>query len=665
MLVVLLAGCSGDPVQVPIPQGPVAAGAEARAQAAKGAPMQVAPWSRPWTVVVYADAGSPDAAVFAHALGVAVTPWDHHRPRPPAGTAALVWIHGNTPIEPILAALGQQTGPAAGEVDVVLGEGTGTAAAVDRLPWSGVGVLAARSALDWWVERGAKVPALAVPLAAAREVADHYDVAYVPGVGTLGDAVLDAALAPTPAMLTSTDVRVRAESRRSLRQPGDAPDPELPVQLVQAAFGDQTMLAALAALPNPDPLLKARIADRTDDVDLLRRYTTDPSSVVRVVAANRLVHIAAAGAGRAPTWLRGLAASGDAYVRWKAAWGLGRVPGSVAVLEMLIGDIDVDVRREAAHSLGVLGDPAGVPALLTGLKDPNSFVRRWAADGLAPFAARPEVVAALETAMHDPAAMVAMSAAKALRRPAPVWRPPHPADVAEAMKLLQDHDPTTRKDACKFLAQVEDDAAQDALLVAARDPDSEVRKSAVEALGWDRGPKGTAALAAALQDVDPDVVVTALDAFRRRGDGPSDALFHLVPVEGRPSFGLAADSEVQLRAMEARAAAGQSAWQLDLSDERAAAAFARRGLERVEAGHVPPPVPWLVELAQNASGKAVISMNGGEPGARPTPWQLGVLAREDLLVHLRFSWTDEADRVASHRALRAPVVREYGHPDRG
>lgn len=649
VLVVLLAGCSGDPVQVPIPRGPVAAGAEARAQASKGAPMQVAPWSGPWTVVVYADAGSADAAAFAHALGAAVTPWDHHRPRPPAGTAALVWIEGNTPIDPVIAALGRQTGPAAGEVDVVLGEGAGTAAAVDRLPWSGVGVLAARSALDWWVEPGAKVPGLAVPLAAAREVADHYEVTYVPYAGTLGDPVLDAALAPAPAMFASTDVRVRAESRRSLRQPGDAPDPELPVQLVQAAFGDEALLAALAALPNPDPLLKARVADRTNDIPLLLGYTTDPSSVVRVVAANRLVHVAASGADRAPSWLRTLAGSGDAYVRWKAAWGLGRVPGSAAVLEVLIGDVDVDVRREAAHSLGVLGDPAGVPALLTGLQDPNSFVRRWAADGLAPFAARPEVVAALETAMHDPAAMVGMSAAKALRRPAPVWQPPHPADVAGAIRALGDPDPTTRKDACKFLAQVEDDAAQDALLVAAQDRDSEVRKSAVEALGWDEGPKGTAALTAALRDVDPDVVVTALDAFRRRGDLDRAAVQEGLLAGGTRGAWLV-DGEVWLRLHEAIAASGDVLPGLDLADERAAAAFARRGLLE----QVPTPTPWIVQLA--------LATGAGHP---PTPWQLGVLAREDLLVHLRFSWTDEADRVASHRALRAPVVREYGHPDRG
>ena len=57
------------------------------------------------------------------------------------------------------------------------------------------------------------------------------------------------------------------------------------------------MRAALASLPHTDPLLKARIADLSSDVPLLIRYTSDPSSVVRVVAANRLVHLVRAQPG--------------------------------------------------------------------------------------------------------------------------------------------------------------------------------------------------------------------------------------------------------------------------------------------------------------------------------------------------------------------------------
>ncbi len=647
----LLAACSADTQPTGAP-GPVVtdAGAEARAQAARGAPMKVAPWSGPWSVVVYAEPASAEAALFAKALGAAVTPWDHTRPQPPAGTAALVWVDGGAPVGPVIAALGQQSGRGAGEVDVILGGGDAawTAQAVDRMPWSGVGVLAARAALDWWVEPGSDVPPLAVPLGGAREVADHYDVAYVPYAGSLGDPVLDAALAPTPAMFAASDVRVRTESRRSLRDAGSAPDPELPVQLVQAAFGDQALLSALAATKGPDPLLKARIADRSDDAQLVSGYTSDPSSVVRVVAADRLVHMAAGelrGSDALRTQVGALASSPDAYVRWKAAWGLGRLPGSVGLLERLAADVDVDVRREAAHSLGKLGDPAGVPALLKALGDPNSFVRRWAADGLGPYAARPEAAAGLGSAMHDPAQMVVMSAAKALHREVPIWHPPHPAGVEEAIRLLQDDDPTTRKDACKFLAHADDDAAQDALLVAAKDSDSEVRKSAYEALGWDTGPRGTGALVAALQDVDPDVVVTALDAFRRRRDLPREVARSLA----RGDSVLAADAEVRLRLDEALAAAGSPPESVGPLDERGLAAFVGGGL--LQPGG---ELTWLVQLAR-----------GTAEGHPPSAWQRGVLAREDLLVHLRFSWTDEADRVASHRALRAPVIREYGHPDRG
>lgn len=635
---------------------------EVKAQVVKGAPMPVAAWFGPWSVVVYGEPGSADAAAFASALGTTVTEWDHRRPTPPAGTAALVWIDSETPIDGVLRALGQPNGAAGGEIDVVLDrrEAAAQDEAEDRLPWAGVGLLSAASALRWWVGPGASVSPEALPLAAAREVAAHYGVPYVPCTGTVGELVLDAALCPTQAMLESPDVRVRTEARRALRTPGETPDAEVPVQLVQAAFGDQALLAKLAALPEEDPLVQARIADRTDDVELLRRYTQVPSSAVRVVAANRLAHLAAGastpgGRVEAGAALVALARSPDAYVRWKAAWGLGRVRGSTEVVTDLLGDVDIDVRREAAHSLGQLSDPASIPALLAAQHDANSFVRRWASDALRQFPSDPRAVAGLEAALDDPAGMVGMAAARALGRPFPGWAPPHPSGPGEAMRLLADRDPTTRKDACKFLAQVGSPEAQAALLLATRDEDSEVRKSAVEAIGWDTGPGVRDALVAALQDPDPDVVVTSLDAFGRRGD-LGDAGRGI--LQRRDAIAL--DGEVRLRLLEAMAASGQAAAGLDLTDERAEAAFVRAGVP-LGGADLPPASPsWIRRVVAHERQVAI-----GDAGVADLQWELGVLAREDLLIHLRFSWTDEADRTMSHRALRDPVIREYGHPNRG
>lgn len=661
-LVLWWIACTTAPPAVPTP-APDGVSREVKAQAAKGAPMPVAAWFGPWSVVVYGEAGSANAAAFASALGTTVTAWDHRRPEPPAGTAALVWIDADTPIQGVLQALGQPNGAAGGEIDVVLDrrEPAARDEAEDRLPWAGVGLLSAPSALQWWVAPGTPVSPAALPLAAAREVADHYGIAFAPCTGTLGDPVLDAALCPTGAMLDSPDVRVRAEARRALRSPGESPDAEVPVQLVQAAYGDQPLLSKLAALPSEDPLVQARIADRTDDVELLRRYAQVPSSAVRVIAANRLAHVAAgastsvAGAREAAgAALAELAESPDAYVRWKAAWGLGRVRGSTGVVTRLLADVDIDVRREAAHSLGQLSDPASIPALLAAQHDANSFVRRWAADALRQFPTDPRAVAGLEAALSDPAGMVGMAAARALGRPFPAWNPPHPSSPSEAIQLLADPDPTTRKDACKFLAQVESADAQAALFRATHDEDSEVRKSAVEAIGWDAGAGVRDVLVASLQDPDPDVVVTALDAFRRRGDLRDAGLAIL-----GASPAIARDGEVRLRLLEAMAASGEPAAGMDLRDERAHAAFVRAGLSLAGA-NLPASPGWLGRVA--AHERQVTSGGGDAAGLQ---WELGTLAREDLLVHLRFSWTDEADRTMSHRALRDPVIREYGHPNRG
>lgn len=658
-LALWMIACTSAPPAPSTVTPPDAISAEVKAQAARGAPMQVERWYGPWSVIVYGDPASTNAATFAAALGTTVTEWTHERPQPVAGTAALVWVDTATPVQQVLQVLTRAPDSIGGEVDVVLDRRAPADGedAEEKLPWAGVGVLSAERALDWWVVPGAPVDAQALPLAAAREVATHYGVAFTPCVGTLGDPVLDAALCTTPAMFTSDDVRVRTEARRSARAAGHSPDAELSVQLVQAEFGDQALLAELAALPGADPLLQARIADRTDDVALLRRYAQERSSVVRVVASDRLAHIAA-GARKpdpaskaASAALVELAASPDAYVRWKAAWGLGRVQGATEVVTRLLADVDVDVRREAAHSLGQLGDPAAIPALLAAQHDQNSFVRRWATDALKQFPTDERAVKGLEAALSDPAGMVVMAAAKALRRPSPGWNPPHPSGPEAAIQLLADPDPTTRKDACKFLAHVESPGAEAALLRAAGDVDSEVRKSAVEALGWDSGAQVGAALAVAVGDPDPDVVVTALDAFRRRAD-LGDA--------GRAILGastpIALDGEVRLRLMEAMAASGQGAAGLDLADERAEAAFVRAG-----APAMPPATSWLSKVAE---AEREAARSGAGEGAR-LRWERGVLAHEDLLVHLRFSWTDEADRTMSHRALRDPEVREYGHPNRG
>src|SRR5688572_14185161 len=70
-----------------------------------------------------------------------------------------------------------------------------------------------------------------------------------------------------------------------------------------------------------------------------------------------------------PRDLTAIATRGDARLRRRAAFALGRVgdPAGRPALERLLGDAEPEVRQSAAFGLGLLGDKAAVPALLAAL----------------------------------------------------------------------------------------------------------------------------------------------------------------------------------------------------------------------------------------------------------------------------------------------------------
>jgi cyclophilin family peptidyl-prolyl cis-trans isomerase/HEAT repeat protein len=86
-----------------------------------------------------------------------------------------------------------------------------------------------------------------------------------------------------------------------------------------------------------------------------------------------------------PRDLTAIATRGDARLRRRAAFAIGRV-GDVAgrpALEALLGDAEPAVRQSAAFGLGLLGDKAAVPALLAALNgDAVPLVRGRAAEAL-------------------------------------------------------------------------------------------------------------------------------------------------------------------------------------------------------------------------------------------------------------------------------------------
>lgn len=183
------------------------------------------------------------------------------------------------------------------------------------------------------------------------ELARRRDVALA---GHRGDA---ATIRP---QLRDPAPSVRATALAALDRAGDLGDDELG-----------------AALDDPEPEVRRRAAELT-----ATRPGDDPASLA----------------------LTPLLRDPDTSVVEAAAWASGErtppEPGVVPVLAEVAADHDDPLCREAAvAALGALGDPAGLPAILSATGD-KPAIRRRAVLALAPFDG-PEVDAALDRALDD------------------------------------------------------------------------------------------------------------------------------------------------------------------------------------------------------------------------------------------------------------------------
>ena len=129
----------------------------------------------------------------------------------------------------------------------------------------------------------------------------------------------------------------------------------------------------------------------------------DPSAAVRSRAIELVAELGGGGPA-APVALVPSLQDDDPTVVEVAAWALGErevpEPGSVAALaELATTADDALIRESAVAALGSLGDPAGLPAILTATTD-KATVRRRAVIALAPFEGE-EVEAALQQALTD------------------------------------------------------------------------------------------------------------------------------------------------------------------------------------------------------------------------------------------------------------------------
>jgi len=152
----------------------------------------------------------------------------------------------------------------------------------------------------------------------------------------------------------------------------DNPDAGLRLKVVEALHGD----AAIPALRDDDPAVRAAACRRVRRVASLAERANDPSPVVLCACARALGRLGDPQAGPA---LAALAAHEDAAVRRAAVGGLLRLPlpDRVARIYALASRDPVErVRASASAALGLLDDAAAVDLALEDLGAAEIGVRR-------------------------------------------------------------------------------------------------------------------------------------------------------------------------------------------------------------------------------------------------------------------------------------------------
>lgn len=171
------------------------------------------------------------------------------------------------------------------------------------------------------------------------------------------------------------------------------------------------------------------------------------------------------------------ALTGDRYsgVRWKAAEALARIgPPAVEPLIQALGNQDDDARWKAAIALGEIGDPRAIAPLLALLEDEDRFVQSRAAYALGQFGtlSLPALIAAMEN-----------------------------------------QSPHVRRGAALALGRIGDPGAIPPLLSAMCDRDESVRAAALQALPG-LGEEVYSRVIAHLRDSAPEARACALQAIR-------------------------------------------------------------------------------------------------------------------------------------------------------
>ena len=195
-------------------------------------------------------------------------------------------------------------------------------------------------------------------------------------------------------------------------------------------------------------------------------------------------------------------------VRLEAAETLGKMksPDAVQALMSALNDENREMRAAVVDALGDIEDESTVDALITALGDTEWQVRVQAAEALGDIEDR-RAVGALGQAVKDENRNVRIAAIEAL------------GDIEDPNALeslsgaLKDEDWEIRKRAAEALGDIEDPAAVAPLSGMLSDPHWEVRKTAVYALGEIEDRRAVEPLGKALRDEDWEIRVQAARAL--------------------------------------------------------------------------------------------------------------------------------------------------------
>lgn len=288
-------------------------------------------------------------------------------------------------------------------------------------------------------------------------------------------------------------------------------------------------------------------------VATLRGALADPSSAVRVGAAQALGQIGRAAAAAAPD-LIGILKDADETVRCRAAEALGLIGAEAAVPALTdeLADPSPAVQEAAARALGAFKQAAetAVPALVPLLQHPEEGVRQAAADAVGNIGTLSvTATASLVDGLTSRDTLVRAQTAEALGTIGEAAEDAAPALVA----ALSDGSDRVRAKAAEALGKIGDGAAEAAvpsLVRALRDKDNWVSALAAEALGEMGGAAEEAvpALVKSLRHINPLVRANAAEAIGKAGSVAADAIPALEAA--------AADEDGGVRAQAVRAIGG-------------------------------------------------------------------------------------------------------------